>query len=269
MRKLTAALPCWLFLAATVVGQEEGEPVCTHKKWLEDPAKYEEMLRTAEVVSHEKVGMGVTAPLKVTLRNEGQTFRAIFKPIKRGRQKGFWESYQAEIAAYRMDRMLGLDMVPPTVEREIEIYRGSLQLWVDDCRLLAEAQEASESPIWMRQYAVMRMFDLLIHNDDRNQQNILVDPHPHIILIDHSRAFIAGSKIFENPGKYPVKFDRAIVNKIRSLELDDLQTHLGSLLPKSQIRDILKRRDLLLEHLDEIIKQRSEEVVFFPSLGTR
>ena len=269
MKKRYIALPCLLLFSVVLANYEVRGDACSHKKWLEDPAKYEERLRTAEVVSHEDVGMGVTAPVKVTLRNEGQTFHAIFKPIRRGRHKGFWESYQAEIAAYRMDRMLGLDMVPPTVEREIAIYRGSLQLWVDDCRLLAEAQEASQSPIWMRQYAVMRMFDLLIHNDDRNQQNILVDPHPHIILIDHSRAFIAGTKIFENPGKYPVKFDRAIVNKIRSLELDDLQTHLGSLLPKSQIRDILKRRDLLLEHLDEILEQRGEEAVFFPRLRTR
>ena len=31
MPKLNAALPCWLLLAATMVGQKEGKPACTHK----------------------------------------------------------------------------------------------------------------------------------------------------------------------------------------------------------------------------------------------
>jgi hypothetical protein len=263
MKKRYAALPCFFFLSVVTSGQEVSREACPHKKWLEDPAKFEEILRTAEVVSHEDIGMGVTESVKVTLRHEGETLHAIFKPIRRGRHKGFWESYQAEIAAYRMDRILDLDMVPPTVKRDISIHRGSLQLWVDGCRLFAEAQEASQSPIWMRQYATMRLFDLLIHNDDRNQQNILVDPHPHIILIDHSRAFITGTKIFEKPGKYPVKFDRAIVEKIKSLDLEGLKTQLGSLLSENQLKDVIKRRDLLLQHLDQVIEQRGEASVFF------
>jgi hypothetical protein len=91
----------------------------------------------------------------------------------------------------------------------------------------------------------------------------LVDPHPHIILIDHSRAFITGTKIFENPGKYPVKFDRHLIEKIKVLDPDRLKSDLGPLLSGNQIKDILKRRDLLLQHLDQVIEQRGEASVFF------
>ena len=49
----------------------------------------------------------------------------------------------------------------------------------------------------------MKMLDVLINNDDRNAQNFLVDPDFHIILIDHSRAFISGKKMIKNPKKLP------------------------------------------------------------------
>ena len=57
---------------------------------------------------------------------------AAFKPIERGRQHGFWESYQAEIATYEIDKLIGLGMTPPTVERRIKGNKGSLQFWVED-----------------------------------------------------------------------------------------------------------------------------------------
>ena len=41
-----------------------------------------------------------------------------WKPLRPGYSKGFMESYKAEIAAYKLDRMLDMHMVPPIVERQ-------------------------------------------------------------------------------------------------------------------------------------------------------
>ena len=52
-----------------------------------------------------------------------------------GQRAGFWEAYKSEIAAYQLDRLLGLDMVPPTVERRVGSDLASVQLWVEGCRV--------------------------------------------------------------------------------------------------------------------------------------
>ena len=37
-----------------------------------------------------------------------------------GPPNGYWESYKSEIAAYELDKLLGMDMVPPSVEKRVE-----------------------------------------------------------------------------------------------------------------------------------------------------
>jgi hypothetical protein len=38
------------------------------------------------------------------------------KAIRPGRQTGYWESYKSEMAAYELDKLLDLQMIPPTVD---------------------------------------------------------------------------------------------------------------------------------------------------------
>ena len=42
------------------------------------------------------------------------------------------ESYKAEIAAYRLDRLLDLHMVPPIVERELDGRTGAAVMWIEN-----------------------------------------------------------------------------------------------------------------------------------------
>ena len=157
------------------------------------------------------------------------TIDAAFKPIKRGRQHGFWESYQAEIGAYEMDKLLGLGMVPPTVERRGKKNKGSLQFWVHNCQLYRDVMASTpQTPSWSHQLSRMKMLDILINNDDRNAQNFLVDPDAHIILIDHSRAFVSSKKILKNEKKLPNQYDRALVEKLRTLDRETLDALEGN-----------------------------------------
>jgi hypothetical protein len=226
--------------------------------------EWEDLLRTAEIVTVDDVGMGVTAPKRAYLKKGDRELSGVFKPIKRGRHSGFWESYEAEIAAYLMDKMLGLDMVPPTVERRVEGERGSLQLWIGDCKLYKEVEgQAPQTPRWMYQLSRMKMFDVLINNEDRNAQNFLVDPEFNVILIDHSRAFISGKKILRKPNKLPNYFDRKLVAQLKALTREQLDDRFEDLLMGGQINSILERRDGLLEHLDKLVKERGEASVLF------
>lgn len=235
--------------------------------WIGRSAEVEDMLLTADVVSVEDVGMGVTKPSKTVLQKDGTEFAAAFKPIQKGRQGGFWESYEAEIAAYELDKMLGLNMVPPTITRNVNKKTGSLQYWVRDCKLYKEIQDQPppRPSEWSHQLSTMKLFDVLINNLDRNAQNFLVDGDWHMVLIDHSRAFTSGDKMAKDPKKLPAQFDRKVVEKVRALDDAALEAALGDLLMGGQVNDILKRRDLLLAHLDKMVSEQGEASVYFDS----
>lgn len=233
-------------------------------QWRLEPASVEDRLSTAVVVAVEEIGEGVTNPKKVTLDLNGERFFAVYKPIRRGRHKGFWESYQAEVAAYRLDTILGLDMVPPTIVRRVEADKGSLQLWVAGCETYKRVQaKVPRTPGFSRQISRMKMFDNLIYNEDRNAGNFLLDEDWNLVLIDHSRAFLDRKKLLEKSSQLPVQYDRRLVERLRVLRHDELERGLEGLLMKGQIESILERRDLLLRHLDELIAERGEAQVLF------
>ena len=250
-------------VAATAVAAQEVDDSCALGQWHGRAAEIEEQLNNAEVLSVEDIGMGVTHPSRVKLQHGDVTIDAAFKPIKMGRQHGFWESYQAEVAAYEMDKLLGLGMVPPTVERRVKT-KGSLQFWVHNCQLFRDVIASTpQTPSWSHELSRMKMLDILINNDDRNVQNFLVDADAHIILIDHSRAFITSKKILKNEKKLPKQYDRALVEKLRTLDRETLDASFKGLLGGAQIKAILERRDFLLSHVDKLVEERGEARVFF------
>ena len=251
-------------LAATSIVAQGGDDKCALKQWHGREAALEELLRSADVVSVEDVGMGVTKPAKVELKKDDIELEAAFKPIKRGRHKGFWESYEAEVAAYKMDQLLGLGMVPPTVERHVGKKAGSVQLWVRDCRLYKDVMASTpQTASWSHQLSRMKMLDVLIGNEDRNAQNFLVDHDGHIVLIDHSRAFTSSKQILKNEKKLPNQYDRKLVEKLRGLDRETLDELFDGLLMGGQIKALLQRRDFLLAHVDELIRERGEARVLF------
>jgi hypothetical protein len=164
---------------------------------VEARAKWEEFLRTAEVVDQSQPFSdreAVTNPWVLTLEKDGVTNRAIWKNPE-GRMKGFVENWRWEIAAYLLDKYLNLNMVPPTVERRFQENRGSCQLWIDSMMSLRQKVENNvKTPsykifYWNRALYLQRLFDNLIANEDRHQNQYLITEDWRMILIDHSRTF--------------------------------------------------------------------------------
>ena len=90
------------------------------KIWAGHAKEFEELLENAEVVAVKDLGSGANNPKRVTLQQGERTLRGLWNPITRGPKEWAWESYETEVAAYQIDRMLGLYMVPPTVVKEID-----------------------------------------------------------------------------------------------------------------------------------------------------
>jgi hypothetical protein len=225
--------------------------------------EYETLLRTGEVLEIDPVE-GRNKPQKLALKKGHQTVHGLWKPIEIGRYEWAWESYQAEVVAYQLDQLLGLNMVPPTVVRDIGGEKGSIQLWVDGCTLYRDLQD-KEPPDqkWRRQQSRMKLFDNLICNPDRGPDNILVDSSWNIILIDHSQCFLSREGLQEKPEELPTRFDRQLLERLKAVSLARLQVHFSRLLMDRQMETIIARRDALLAHVEKLIDEMGEEAVLF------
>jgi hypothetical protein len=88
----------------------------------------------------------------VTLRKDGIELRAVFKQLsisfeKDSRPKTFdSDRWEYELAAYKLDRLIGLDMVPVTVERVVDKHRGVLQFWIDNAVTLKKMLDEKLQP---------------------------------------------------------------------------------------------------------------------------
>ena len=159
--------------------------------------------------------------------------------------------------------MLGLNMVPPTIIRKINKKKGSLQLWVDDCKLYGDVMNiVPATQDWSHQLSRMKIFDNLILNEDRNARNFLVDPEHDIILIDHSRAFLSKKKIGKD-NKLPTQYDRQLMERVQALDKEQLDARLKDILMGGQIKAIIARRDKLVEHMEKKVKELGEHNVMF------
>lgn len=249
-------------LSATTLSGQAPDPAKCSLVWTGHETEFEEFLTTAKVTKVEDVPIGVTKPQRATLEAGGPAARFAWKPIRPGYSKGFMESYKAEIAAYKLDRMLDLHMVPPIVERKVDGLTGAAVYWIENTKSWSVAQPPQgPEPGWSLQLTRMKMFDLLIANIDRNQGNLIYDDDWHLFLIDHSRAFIDKKDL---KGIAPLgRVDRALWNKMAALTIEDLDRGLDKWVGDKEKRALLARRDLMAKNIQELIAKRGEKFVFY------
>ena len=242
----------------------------------------EELLRTADIARFEEIGKGVTRPFKLFLRQGDQECVACWKDPS-GSPLGVLEGWQYEIAAYRLDKLIGLNMVPPAVERDFQDRPGALILWAENkysledlfdqrIRIPDSAQDHTQKMNWLT-----RAWDSLIANEDRTQQNILYTEDWRMVLIDHSRSFRSTREFTEKLmfGKRGLKMTqqgnpflfrrlpRWFVEKASGLSFGSVKAAVGEYLTDKEIRAILARRDLLLEEVDEMVREHGEAAILY------
>lgn len=229
--------------------------------WTGQEAAIERQLATAPVVTMESVPIGVTKPQRGTFAPGGPAARFAWKALPPSRRNGFSESYKAEIAAYRLDRLLGMDMVPPVVERTIDGKVGAAVYWIENTTGWNKDKPAQgPEPEWSKQISRMKLFDQLIANIDRNQGNLLYDRDWHLFLIDHSRAFTTRLSTDGISGLNTV--DRRLWTKIDALTAADVADALGAWLSPAEQQALLKRRDRMRQAIRKLVKQKGASRVF-------
>jgi hypothetical protein len=247
-------------LAVSVLHAFAQTPSTCSKIWIDREAEIEDALRTTAIERIEDVPIGVTKPKRVFFVPGSPIASAGWKPLPPRHRQGYFESYKAEIAAYELDKLLGLQMVPPYVERRIKGEVGALCLWAEDVKgwNLKEPVTGPDPVAWEKQIIRMKLFDQLIGNIDRNQGNLLYDHEYHLILIDHSRAF-TGVRNLKRMATVS-RVDREFWERIEALTEEQLQEALGPWLGRGEIRAVLARRDLMRNHIEKLVAQRGQSV---------
>jgi hypothetical protein len=231
------------------------------RTWLGHELEIEQALTNGAIVRMEAVPIGVTKPQRGYLAAGSPVARFAWKALPPQRRAGYNESYKAEIAAYHLDRLLDMHMVPPVVERQIEGRIGAAVLWIEQTKGwdMKKPIQGPE-PQWSRQVSRMKLFDQLIANIDRNQGNLLYDADWHLFLIDHSRAFTTRTSL--DGIAVPGVIDRQLWRRIEALTADDLERELGAWLGAGERKALLTRRDRMRTAIDRMVKDKGAARVF-------
>jgi hypothetical protein len=233
-------------------------------------------LLKAKVIKSKQTTKGVTQPFKLTLSDGTVTHDAGFQAIDEHemvrtfadgtRELNFVDSYQYNIAAYELSKMIGLeDMMPVTVKRTWDGKAGSLSWWLpvmlDEEARLKTGVHPPDADAWNKQMLKMRVFTALVDDTDRNLTNVLISPEWKLYMIDFTRGFRL-LKTIRRPDDIP-KCEKGLFAKMQELTLVDLQTKLKGLVGKNELQAMLLRRDAIIAHFKKLIADKGEAEVLY------
>jgi hypothetical protein len=210
--------------------------------------KLQRLLETGEILTIGKVPPNKR---KMPLRTEVEisdgkyTVNAIFHKRE---AKGIYPG----VAAYRMDRLLELDMVPVTVKREIKGSGGSLQFMpdniMDETIRSSSGQVGSSSSCSITdQWAAMYVFDVLVYNEGRTQQRMLYDKSTwRLMLSEHERTFANKKGRPSHLKKVSLAVNDGWKNALTEMTDQVLQDNFSDVLDKRRLGALAARRDQLL-----------------------
>lgn len=217
-----------------------------------DAVACERVLRQGKVVSSRDVGQGVSGAIRIRLRAADGEVRAVFKSVEttfegfhfHGEKAArYRDSWKHEVAAYDLDRLLGLRLVPPTVERKLDGKRGSLQAWAEMPLTRFGRGPLPEDPSRAETYLhAQRFLDYLVFNTDRHVRNVMFGPDWRPVAIDHSIAFHP----FVRPYRPLHRFPRGPIEALERMDPHAIQEALGRYLEKDEMQGLLERRARLL-----------------------
>jgi hypothetical protein len=230
----------------------------------------EEFLANAKIVKSKHVSTGITGTYRVTLSDGRLTHDASVQTIDEakttyqtaaGTEFNFRDTYVHNMAAYKLDQLIGLNMIPVTVVRKFKGNNASYTWWVDDVLMMEldrhkRKMEPPDSEAWNRQMHIVRLFDQLIYNMDRNLGNLLIDKAWQLWMIDHTRAFRTFRDL-KTPANL-VRCERKVLARLKELDENTISHELEGLLKPEEIKGLLARRDLIVR----VFEQKGESALY-------
>jgi hypothetical protein len=237
-------------------------------------AEMEEFLRDASMGPRRVIPIGITNTERATLTKGDIKHDCHIQTVDisktqyttdRGTEINFRDTYKFNIAAYRLDRMLGMHMIPVSVERKVGGKAAAVTWWVDDVIMMEldrwkKKIQPPDLEAWNNQMYCARVFDELVYDTDPNVGNFLIDKNWKLWLVDKSRAFRLRTDLREP--KNLVKCDRGLLEALRKLDEVSLMQEMKGYLTKGEIKALLARRDKIVKFFDgEVAKKGAAAVL--------
>ena len=235
----------------------------------------EAFLLKGKLTKTRDAGGGVTASSRGTMTDGRVTHDVHIQSVDisqsvfeagRATELNFKDSYRYNIAGYRVAQLIGLATVPMSVQRNVNGKESAVTWWIDDVKMDEKERQKQKTlgpdpARTAKQIQIMRVFDELIQNRDRNQGNILWTGDFTMWLIDHTRAFRLGKQLLKP--EQLTRCDRALLEHLKAMTPESLANAVGDALTKAEQEALLARRDLIVKLYEDRIAKYNEAVVLF------
>ena len=157
-----------------------------------------------------------------------------------------------DLAAYRLDMLLELGMVPVTVQRKLGRSEGSLQYIApksgDEQKRAETGRGGSATCPLPDQWDAMFVFDALIYNEGRSQSRIMYSTDRwQLMLVGHEFAFGTRKGRPKALESVELVINPAWRKALSGLTPDRVATEFEGVLDSRRQKALLQRRDALLE----------------------
>jgi hypothetical protein len=201
----------------------------------------ETLLATGEVSNERKDALGRTI---VTVSDGERRIDALF-------QKRSGREFYPELAAYRLDRLFELDMVPATVMRKLGRREGTLQFlptrFMDEAQRSQEGRGGSANCPLREQWMAMYVFDTLIYNEGRSLERMLYSTADwQMMLVGHAKAFGTAKGRPRHLANVDLEISAGWRSALAQLSDEVIEREFGDILDKRRRAAFSARRDVLL-----------------------
>ena len=227
----------------------------------------EAFLKTAPIVSIKKdATTGRTMPWKVTLDDGKTRLQGMFKRVHAPRPDPMVDSYKYELAAYEISKLLDLDIIPPTVEREIEGAKGSLQYFVPGCISETDRERLLLQPPDLKAFLgrldEIKVFEALVNDTCLDKDDILIQrPGWKVYRVDFAEAFAPTPGLAAD---CPInRCPQRLFEHLQKTARQIVESTLRSYLSKNEIGAILERKKRIIARLEGLMKTEGERNVLY------
>jgi uncharacterized repeat protein (TIGR03843 family) len=204
-----------------------------------------DLLTHGEISVEGRLVDASNATLFVSIKNESDEMRAIYKPI--AGERPLWDFPDGNLAsreraAYLISEALDIKCVPMTILRDGPFGLGAVQEWIDvDDSVDLEEYFREDRP----ELRLVALFDAIINNTDRKIGHLLPREDGKLLVCDHGVTFHVDNKL------------RTVLWQWSGQELNsDERTRIEELLRKIDTYEIEELPNLITSAEVDALRQR-------------
>ena len=231
----------------------------------------EDYLRKAQVLPGKKRAGRRTEAWLLSLTDGKTERRGFFRVTNRTRPHLIPDSYKYDLAAYELNKLLDLNIIPPTVEREIDEKKGMLQLLMEGIITEEVRRNKNIEPPDLESFKnsieELTIFENLTYSDsycgkgDLGDILIMRKEDWKIWRVDFSEAFDPFSELI--PECHITRCSKKLYQNLLKLDDEAVKTKLSQYLNDEEISALLERKKIIIERIKKLIEEKGEEAVLF------